>query len=258
VLSTVLVGGAGSAVAVPAVTGPITTQADGCSPVLAAMVEPFEQHLKFAHLERSVEDQLKDIQAADQYVKTHTTLVQTMAAPVQEATGGVAGGTLDPFFIHLRFAHLERSVEDQLKDIQAADQYVKTHTVLVETMAAPATGLLGGCAAPVPAPQTPAPMPMPHETPGTAPAPTTSAAASQAGVMMMGTAFAPGTVEVATGGSVTWTNMDSVPHTVTGGPLQSSALNQSGTFSFTFGSPGTYDYFCAIHPDMKGAVVVSG
>ncbi|MGH2690198.1 MAG: cupredoxin domain-containing protein [Actinomycetota bacterium] len=167
----------------------------------------------------------------------------------------LVGATLGPFAQHLKFAHLERSLEDQVRDAQDVDQYVKTHTVLVETMAAPAMGALGGCgAAPVPQVPGPAPAPappMPGHMPGPAPA-------GAVGVMVMGNAFAPGSVQVEPGGTVTWTNMDAVPHTVTGGALQSSALGQGGVFTHTFDSPGAYAYYCAIHPDMKGAVVVGG
>ena len=52
----------------------------------------------------------------------------------------------------------------------------------------------------------------------------------------MGNAYAPGSVQVAPGGTVAWTNLDAVPHTVTGGPLQSSVLSQGGAFTHTFGA----------------------
>jgi amicyanin len=75
-------------------------------------------------------------------------------------------------------------------------------------------------------------------------------------------AFAPGTLEVHVGDTVTWTNKDSAPHTVTGtsGPekLDSPTLEKGDTWSFTFTKPGTYEYYCAIHPDMVGKIVVTG
>ncbi|HEY8417815.1 MAG TPA: cupredoxin family copper-binding protein, partial [Limnochordales bacterium] len=64
-------------------------------------------------------------------------------------------------------------------------------------------------------------------------------------------------VTVAAGTTVTWINHDSVPHTVTGGPLNSPRLNHGGTFSFTFTQAGQYDYICAVHPSMKHTIIVT-
>jgi plastocyanin len=67
-------------------------------------------------------------------------------------------------------------------------------------------------------------------------------------------------LEIAVGTTVTWTNMDSAPHTVTqsgGGGFQSGAMQQGETFSFTFEEAGTFDYFCEFHPNMSGQVIVS-
>lgn len=146
---------------VPPAPGPgsLSSQGSPCVSALTGSVEPFEQHLKFAHLERSLPDQMQDIQNANQYVLTHTVLVQTMASPVQAGISKILSGTLAPFFTHLKFAHLERSPFNQVEDIKAADQYIKTHTALVETMSAPATEVLGGCGSP--AAQPPHQMPMP-------------------------------------------------------------------------------------------------
>jgi hypothetical protein len=146
------------AAAAPAAGAPAAVSAQGaCATTATQVLDPFRTHLTFAHLERSLGGQVEDIENVDQYVKTHTVLVSTMVAPIEAAVGGILGGTLDPFFIHLKFAHLERSPMGQVEDIKNADQYVKTHTVLIATMLAPAAEALGGCGA---APQTP-PMPMP-------------------------------------------------------------------------------------------------
>ena len=87
-----------------------------------------------------------------------------------------------------------------------------------------------------------------------------SGSASGEGVAVSIKDFAFGDpIEVAVGTTVTWTNEDSAPHTVTqsgGGGFQSGAINQGGTFSFTFDTPGTYEYFCEFHPDMKGVIIV--
>jgi plastocyanin len=72
-------------------------------------------------------------------------------------------------------------------------------------------------------------------------------------------AFAPANIIVDEGTTVTWTNRDSVGHTVTsdgGGELQSPLLGQKETFSYTFDEPGRYSYFCSPHPYMKGLVTV--
>ena len=66
-------------------------------------------------------------------------------------------------------------------------------------------------------------------------------------------------LEIAVGTTVTWTNLDSAPHTVSqkGGGFQSGKLDEGATFSFTFEEAGTFDYFCEFHPNMSGTVIVS-
>ncbi len=74
-------------------------------------------------------------------------------------------------------------------------------------------------------------------------------------------AFSPANITVKAGTKVTWTNNDSVAHTVTEtdgktGPA-SSDVNPGETYSFTFSTPGTYQYYCSIHQSMLGTVVVT-
>ena len=71
-------------------------------------------------------------------------------------------------------------------------------------------------------------------------------------------AFAPQRIVVQAGTTVTWTNADDAPHTIvsTTKLFKSSALDTEDKFSFTFATPGTYDYFCSLHPHMTGTVVV--
>ena len=71
-------------------------------------------------------------------------------------------------------------------------------------------------------------------------------------------AFSPSTITVAVGTTLKWTNLDNVGHTVTSTTslFSSGTLNQSGTFSFTFSTAGTYNYKCSIHPTMTGTVIV--
>jgi plastocyanin len=72
-------------------------------------------------------------------------------------------------------------------------------------------------------------------------------------------AFDAPTVTVAPGATVTWVNDDDDPHTVVaedGRSFRSRTLDTGDTFSFTFTSPGTFAYFCSVHPHMTGKVVV--
>jgi plastocyanin len=70
--------------------------------------------------------------------------------------------------------------------------------------------------------------------------------------------FGPQTVTVPIGATVTWTNQDDIPHTVvsTDGVFKSKVRDTNETFSYTFTKPGTYSYFCSVHPKMTGQVVV--
>lgn len=72
-------------------------------------------------------------------------------------------------------------------------------------------------------------------------------------------AFSPAELTISAGGTVTWTNMDAAPHTVTsdtGAELASGTLAQGQSFSHTFNTPGTFDYHCALHPAMKAKIIV--
>jgi plastocyanin len=72
-------------------------------------------------------------------------------------------------------------------------------------------------------------------------------------------AFSPANLSVQTGGTVTWTNMDDVSHTVTADndAFDSGAFGAGASFQLTAGPPGTYTYFCQIHPFMKGTLTVT-
>jgi plastocyanin len=72
-------------------------------------------------------------------------------------------------------------------------------------------------------------------------------------------AFNPQTLTVKSGDKVTWINRDEEPHTVVSVEKQfkkSSALDTDQTFTITAGAPGTYTYFCSVHPKMTGTIVV--
>jgi len=82
--------------------------------------------------------------------------------------------------------------------------------------------------------------------------------ASSAEVKIDNFSFGPTTLTVAVGTMVTWTNRDDIPHTVVSDDkvFKSKVLDTDEKFSFTFTKPGTYPYFCSVHPKMTGKVVV--
>jgi plastocyanin len=82
------------------------------------------------------------------------------------------------------------------------------------------------------------------------------AAANQ--VIIENFSFAPATLTVKVGTKVTWINRDDVPHTVNENDkrFKSSTMDSDDQFSYTFSSPGTFRYFCALHPKMTGQIIV--
>ena len=70
--------------------------------------------------------------------------------------------------------------------------------------------------------------------------------------------FTPATLSVKAGTQITWTNGDDIPHTVVSDDqsFKSKVLDTDEKFTFTASKPGTYTYFCSIHPKMTGKVVV--
>lgn len=71
--------------------------------------------------------------------------------------------------------------------------------------------------------------------------------------------FNPSTVTISTGDSVRWTNLDPHTHTVTGTGTNfgSETLNQGDSYEFLFTEEGNFEYYCSIHPSMKGTVIVT-
>jgi amicyanin len=71
--------------------------------------------------------------------------------------------------------------------------------------------------------------------------------------------FTPQTLKVKAGTTVTWTNRDDIPHGIASDNntfVRSKALDTDDNYSFTFTAPGTYKYFCYVHPHMTGTIVV--
>ena len=91
-----------------------------------------------------------------------------------------------------------------------------------------------------------------HAAAGDAPA------TAKADVKIDNFSFAPETLTVAAGTTVTWTNRDDIPHTVvsTEGVFKSKVRDTDEKFSYTFTKAGTYSYYCSVHPKMTGKVVV--
>ena len=89
--------------------------------------------------------------------------------------------------------------------------------------------------------------------------PEASPSVSGQSVTVLDFAFSPKDITVNAGDTVTWTNQDSMDHTVTstdGGPLDSGNLSKGASYRHTFSTPGTYRYHCAYHPSMTGTVTV--
>ena len=97
--------------------------------------------------------------------------------------------------------------------------------------------------------------------PASASATTADSPAPQGGTAVAITDFKfnPATLTVPVGSTVTWTNQDEEPHTIAAkdGSFHSPGMDTHGTYSFTFTTPGSYDYICSIHPFMTGTVVVT-
>jgi plastocyanin len=70
--------------------------------------------------------------------------------------------------------------------------------------------------------------------------------------------FSPAELKIPLGTTVTWVNRDDIPHTVvdTEKKFRSKALDTDDSYSFTFTTAGTFDYFCSLHSKMVGKVIV--
>ena len=88
----------------------------------------------------------------------------------------------------------------------------------------------------------------------------TSTSSKQNRIEIKDFAFNPQTITVKSGETVTWINRDDEPHTIVSVGKQfkkSTALDTDQEFTLTVGAPGTYDYFCSVHPKMTGMIVVA-
>lgn len=85
-----------------------------------------------------------------------------------------------------------------------------------------------------------------------------SAGGNTAQVIIKGFKFVPNEIRVKVGTTITWKNQDGADHTVESvdASFASDQLANGDTISFIFDKPGKFDYFCGIHPSMKGSVIV--
>lgn len=100
--------------------------------------------------------------------------------------------------------------------------------------------------------------PAAESTPSTA-APATDGEAVQIG--MKGLKFDPAEVTVKVGTTVTWKNLEDIPHNVTaekGATFESDTFGKDGTYEYKAEKAGTVKYVCTIHPGMEGTLTVEG
>lgn len=90
-------------------------------------------------------------------------------------------------------------------------------------------------------------------------APVAHAATTDVKVSIENFTFEPAEITVPAGSTVAWVNHDDIPHTVTSSEklFKSPALDTDDGYTMTFDKPGTYPYFCGLHPHMTGTVVVT-
>jgi amicyanin len=83
--------------------------------------------------------------------------------------------------------------------------------------------------------------------------------AADAQIKIANFTFDPPTLTIKAGTTVTWINADDIPHVVSekDGKFRSGALDTDDSFSQSFTTAGTIEYFCAIHPHMTGKIIVT-
>lgn len=117
---------------------------------------------------------------------------------------------------------------------------------------------------PAPAPEVNAPpanlpeinLVVPTDENENVPIPSAEVYPTSAAVLLQNFSFDPSSVTIAAGGEVTWTNRDSVNHTVTGEGWGSELFGKDKSFTKKFETPGVYSYYCTPHPNMTGTVIV--
>jgi plastocyanin len=128
------------------------------------------------------------------------------------------------------------------------------HRVRAPHAALAAAMLLAGCGSPKPAVAT-----APRAASEQAVASTPAAPVATNSVNIQNFEFSPAAITVPVGTTVTWTDKDVEQHTVTARDkaFNSDIINNERTYSYTFGTAGSFEYFCLIHPHMTGTVMVT-
>lgn len=101
---------------------------------------------------------------------------------------------------------------------------------------------------------TPATMVSPKTEPGV-----TAVAAPQAktyNIAIANFSFDPASLNIKKGDTVIWTNNDPMAHQIAGSDFSGPAMNKGQSYTFIFNNAGTFDYYCTIHPSMKGSITV--
>src|ERR1043166_3780708 len=82
------------------------------------------------------------------------------------------------------------------------------------------------------------------------------AATTSVSILGISMAYSPANVTINRGDTVTWTNKDTITHTVTSNTsvFNSGNMGANATFSFTFNNPGSFPYHCSIHLSMTGTI----
>lgn len=111
--------------------------------IVSAMEAPLLTHLEKAHFQQSPGQQVQDLLNVNQYVATHTALIEQMLAPLAAVLEGIPVGLSD-IVTHVDEAHLEESPGQQVNDLLNVNQYVATHTALVEAATAPEIDAIQG------------------------------------------------------------------------------------------------------------------
>ena len=107
-----------------------------------------------------------------------------------------------------------------------------------------------------PANQQEATSPTTPKTGGITTSPTPVPSTGTVQIDIKGFAFVGQTVRVAPGTKIIWKNFDDAPHNVVGPDFTSPVLAKGQSYSHTFSKEGTFTYYCGLHPNMKGEVVV--
>lgn len=121
-----------------------STGSGGDCASLSQVLLPLLQHIDTTHLGESPGQQAQDLLNLNQYVLTHTTLVENLLIPAWNSVNRITTGLLVPLLQHVDATHLGESPGQQVNDLLNLDQYVLTHTTLIENMITPTEGVLTG------------------------------------------------------------------------------------------------------------------